>query len=203
MSTAVAGEARVFRSTAALVGGWAWMVFAALNLLDLAIRGRDTASLVATAVLLTGCGIAYVVGIRPRVTADDRGVRVRNPFRDTALPWPSVREVDATDAVRIHYTGAEAADRIVRVWCLPHSPRARAKAERQARRDARELPEHVAKHVIGRTHVTYAVEQLTEMAAAHRKGEAAPGTVTWSVPAVLALAVPVVFLVVSILIANL
>src|SRR5438105_3928400 len=131
MSTAVAGQARVFRSTGALVGGWVWMVFAALNLLDLAVRGRDTASLVATAVLLTGCGIAYVAGIRPRVTADDSGVRVRNPFRDTELPWRSVRRVDATDAVRIHYAGPDSADQVVTAWSLPHSARARAKAERQ------------------------------------------------------------------------
>jgi hypothetical protein len=203
MSTAVSGKPRVFRSTAALVGGWTWMVFAALNLLDVAIRGRDTASLVATAVLLTGCGIAYVLGIRPRVTADDSGVRVRNPFRDADLPWRSVRTVDATDAVRIHYAGPDSSDQVVRVWCLPSSPRARAKAERQSRRDAATLPKDVAKQVAGKTPVKYAVEQLTELAAAHRKGDPATGTVRWSLLAILSLVLPVALLAITLLIATL
>ena len=53
-----------FRSTAAYVCGWAFMVFAALNLLDLGLHGRDAVSVAATAALLFGCGVAYVIGIR-------------------------------------------------------------------------------------------------------------------------------------------
>lgn len=193
---ATSQQPQVFRSTAALVGGWAWMVFAAANLVDIAIRGRDLASLIATAVLLTGCGIAYVAGIRPKVVADEAGVRVRNPFRDADLPWPAVEKIDVTDAVRIHYPGG-----VVRVWALPSSPRARAKAARRAERDAARLPEAIAKEIKGRTPTSFAVEQLNALRDAHAK-EPSERTVVhrWSMPAVASLAVPVVFLLITIVI---
>jgi len=200
--TVTTEKPRIFRSTAALVGGWAWMVFAGLNFIDLAIRGRDMASLVATAVLLTTCGIAYVAGIRPRVAASADAVRVRNPFRDAELPWKSVRTVDAAEALRLHYTTEDGAEKILRVWSLPNSPRAQARAERRSRKEAAELPEHVAKAVAGKTHVTYAIEQLTEMAAKYGKSGPSGGAVRWSAPAVLALAVPALFLVITIVIAG-
>ena len=75
------------RSTPARVGAWAWMAFAALNLIDIALRGRDAASAVMAALLLLGCGIAYVLGLRPAVVADEGGFTVRNPLRDVRVPW--------------------------------------------------------------------------------------------------------------------
>lgn len=190
---------QVFRSTAALVGGWAWMVFAAANLVDIAIRGRDLASAIATAALLTGCGIAYAVGIRPQVAGDTAGIRVRNPFRDAVLPWPKVQKIDVADSVRIRYSGGE-----VRVWALPSSPRARAKAARRAERDAARLPESVAKELKGRTPTTFAVEQLNGLLDAHRRDETdRPATRTWSLPALAAVTVPVLVLLALILTAAL
>lgn len=187
---------QVFRSTAAMVAGWAWLVFAAANLVDIAVRGRDLAALIATAVLLTGCGIGYVAGIRPKVTADAVGVRVRNPFRDADLPWPVVDKIDVTDAVRIHYPGG-----VVRAWALPSSPRARAKAARRAARDAARLPEAIAKEVKGRTPTSFAVEQLTALRDAHAKEPTERTAVHgWSPAAVASLAVPAVFLLITIVI---
>ncbi|MFD0854100.1 PH domain-containing protein, partial [Actinomadura adrarensis] len=62
------------RSTPGRVAAWAWIAFSALNLIDIAVRGRDMASLVMTTLLLFGCGIAYVLGLRPAVVADEDGV---------------------------------------------------------------------------------------------------------------------------------
>jgi hypothetical protein len=200
--TTLTEKPRIFRSAVALVCGWVWMVFAGLNFIDLAIRGRDMASLVATAVLLTCCGIAYVAGIRPHVAADASGVRVRNPFKDADLPWKSVRKVDAAESLRVHYTAGDGAERIVRAWVLPNSPRARAKAERQSRKDAARLPEHIAKQVAGKTHVVYAVEQLSEMAEKYGKTGPDTGVMRWSLLAVASVVVPFVLLVVTIVLAN-
>jgi hypothetical protein len=189
----------VFRSTAALVGGWAWMIFAAANFVDIGIQGRDISSVVATTVLLTGCGIAYVLGIRPRVVADSRSVRIHNPLRDCEIPWSAVTKVDAADAVRVHYDGG-----FVRAWSLPNSPRARARAERAARRDADRLPEAVAKQVVTKTPVDFAVEQLTELRDEHHKDDTEPAKVRRMVviPAVLSLLVPVLATIVAIAIAS-
>lgn len=193
---ATSQQPQVFRSTAALVGGWAWMVFATANLVDIALRGRDLASLTAAAVLLTGCGIAYVAGIRPKVAADAAGVRVRNPFRDADLPWPAVEKIDVTDAVRIHY-----ADGVVRAWALPSSPRARAKAARRAERDTARLPEAIAKEVRGRTPTGFAVEQLNALRDAHAKEPSERAVVHgWSALAVASLTVPLVLLLITIVI---
>lgn len=198
----------IFRSTAARVGAWVWMTFAALNLADIAVRGRTVDSAVAASVLLCGCGAAYVFGLRPRIAADEAGVELRNPLRDVRVPWPALREIEATDAVLIHYTDADRADRTARAWVLQSSPRARAREERRARRERRRLPDHVAEQVAGRTPTQFAVQQLNELAAKRRPkpgqvktAEAASGTPAWSRIALAALAAPGALLAVMIVIA--
>src|SRR5262245_42777483 len=93
---------RVFRSTPSYVFAWVWMAFAAANLVDLAVRGRDVASVIAAGSLLLGAGVAYIIGLRPRVVADDDGVRLHNPLQDVRLPWSAVEKVGKTDAIEIH-----------------------------------------------------------------------------------------------------
>src|SRR3954468_2442387 len=88
----------VFRSTPSFVFAWLWMVFAAANLVDLAVRGRGVASVIAAGSLLLGAGVAYVIGLRPRVVADETSVRLHNPLRDVRLPWSVVDKVETTDA---------------------------------------------------------------------------------------------------------
>jgi hypothetical protein len=207
---------RVFRSTAALVGGWAWMVFAAVNFVDLAVRGRDTDALLAAAVLLLGCGIAYVLGLRPRVVGDETGVRVHNPLRDVVVPWPALKEITAPGSVRVSYTGPDGEPHEASTWVLQTSPRERAKADRRA---ARTPHDAVARYIETRTPADFAAEQLTELADAHRRpartqpgpeptdltDTAAPptGRATWSIPALAALAGPALLLAAAILAANL
>jgi hypothetical protein len=188
----------VFRSTPSLVFAWLWMVFAAANLVDLAVRGRDVTSVIAAGSLLLGAGVAYVIGLRPRVVADETSVRLHNPLRDVRLPWSVVDKVETTDAIEIH-----SGDRRFRAYALQISPRARVKAHSRPRRDSG-LPEQVAEHVKGRLPIDFAVEQLNELATQNRRDEptAAPAvSLSWF--AVGTLAVPAAILVVAILIAVL
>jgi hypothetical protein len=186
-------DVRVFRSSAVRFVGWAWMVVAALNLVDLAWRGRDLASLVATTVLLLGCGIAYVVALRPKIVAHEEAVRFHNLLRDVTLPWDAVERFEGGDAVYAHTE-----DRRHRAYVLQTSPRARAKAEIKARREEKKVPEAVAEYMRNRTATDFTVETLREMAKEHQAEGTA--TVTWSWPAIAALAVPALLFAVALMV---
>ncbi|SEG35750.1 PH domain-containing protein [Thermomonospora echinospora] len=189
----------MFRPTAARVGAWVWLVFAAFNLADIAWRGRNLASLIAAAVILFLCGLAYVLGLRPRIAADDTALELRNPLRDVRVPWPALRGIEADHALDVRFTVAGGADRTARAWVLQTSPRARAREERRFRKEARHLPPEVAAKAAGRTALGYAAEQLNELAARRRRAPGdGTGTVAWSIPAIAALAVPGVLLVVTV-----
>jgi hypothetical protein len=196
--TAVASRAKVFRSGAIRFAGWAWMVFAVLNLADLVWRGRDIASLVAAAVMLLGSGIAYAVALRPRIAADEDSLRFHNLIRDVRLPWESVERFEGGDAVYAH-VGA----RRIRAYVLQTSPRSRAKQELKAQREDKKLPEAVAEYMRGRTATDFTVEQLRELAEQHRADGREPGevTVSWSWPPILAVALPGVLTLITIIIA--
>jgi hypothetical protein len=191
--------ARKFRSGGIWFCGWAWMVFAVLNLADLAWRGRDIASVVAAAVMLLGCGIAYAVALRPRIVADDEAVRFHNLLRDVRLPWGTIDRLEGGDAVYA-YVGEERH----RAFVLQTSPRARAKSELKARREDKKLPEAVAEYMRGRTATDFTVEQLRELATEHEKDQGTPDTVTstWAWAAIIALAAPGILTVVTIVIAS-
>jgi hypothetical protein len=191
----------VYRSTMGLVMGWAWAGLAVFFLLDIAWRGRDFQALATVPVLLLIIGTAYAVGIRPKIVASDEGVRLRNPFRDTWLPWGAVDDIDVTDAVRIH-----SGDATYRAWVLQTSPRARAKARQRLPQDGRQLPDSVAESVRGRTPADFAVEQLGRMADARRGASREAGTtaaVTWHWPAVVGVGLPVLLCVVAAVVASL
>lgn len=204
------------RSTGARVAAYAWLVFAVLNLLDLGFGVTGSASYGPTsaavaAVLLLGSGIAYVLGLRPAILGDEGGITIRNPLRDVRVPWRAVREIEGTHALTVRYAGPGGTELKTRAWVHQSSPRAQAKAEARTRH---EDGEDALARVKGRTPASYAAQRLTEIrdrqrsrtgsgapdrAAAAREAEAAEattGTVTWSVPAVAALAVPLAALVV-------
>ncbi|MDN3357097.1 PH domain-containing protein [Actinomadura sp. DC4] len=180
-------SARVFRSGGIRFAGWAWMIFAVLNLADLAWRGRDAASAVAAAVMLLGCGVAYAVALRPRIVADDEAVHFHNLLRDIRLPWGSVDRFEGGDAVY-----ACVGEQRYRAFILQTSPRARAKSEMRAQREDKKLPDAVADYMRGRTATDFTVEQLREIIEQNRKEGAEPGevTTTWSRAALLAFAAP-------------
>lgn len=191
-------ERRAFTSTPARVLGWILIAVAAANFVDVAVRGRDHASLIAAAALLLGCGVAYVLCLRPGLVAGDDAVHMRNPLRDVRVRWAALETADVTDALRLHADGHRH-----RSWAFQESSRARARL--RMRKPRTDLPENVAEAVAGRTRSEYVAEQLREMSAERRvdgsEGGAEGGAeVTWSWPAVASLAVPAVLLVVAILV---
>lgn len=191
----------VFRSTPVFVFAWVWMAFAAANLVDLAVRGRDVTAVIAGGSLLLGSGVAYVIGLRPRVVADDDGVRLHNPLRDVRLPWSAVDKIDKTDSIEI-----SSGDRTFRAYALQASPRARARAELKSRAKDSRLPDHVAEYVKGKLPLDFAVDQLNELATQNRRDsdtspESPPDSLSWF--AVDSLALPILILVVAIPIAIL
>lgn len=209
------------RSTAGRVAAYAWLTFAALNLADLVfgITGEPTYSLTACtvgALLLLGSGIAYTVGLRPAIVADDAALMIRNPLRDVRIPWAAVRRIEGTNAVTVRFAGPDGAVLESRAWVHQTSPRAQAKAEARARREQR----RTGLDLRGRTPAGYAAQRLNEMldrnrpkkrtgapdkaaeakAEAEKAKESARGVVTWSVPAVASLAVPLAVLVVLVIV---
>lgn len=99
-------EARVFRSVVGRWFGVIWLVFAVANLVDLLVRGDGRAALVIGAVLLAATAVVWVTALRPRIVADDGGLRVVNPVREVRVPWAAVTAIDATDVVRVHTPAA-------------------------------------------------------------------------------------------------
>jgi Bacterial PH domain len=94
-------EPQTFRSVTAIIVWWVWLLFAAGNLVDLAVQGRDHVSLVAAGILVLATGVAYVTARRPRVIAASDALTVRNPLRDHRIPWQNVARVELADLLRI------------------------------------------------------------------------------------------------------
>ena len=127
----------VFRSPGAILIWWVWALFAAGNLIDIAIQGRDHLSLVAAFALLFVTGIVYVTAKRPRIVADTDGLTIVNPVRDHRVGWAAVAGADPTDLLRIRcewpdgdHTGRQA----IYSWAVHTSRRRQFNAELRARR---------------------------------------------------------------------
>jgi hypothetical protein len=125
---------QTFRSPTAVVVWWVWLLFAAANLIDIAVRGRDRESLVAAAILVLATGVAYVTAQRPRIIADDAGVTVVNPLRDHRVGWAGVSEVDLADLLRVHCQRGQEQPTIIQAWAVHYSRRRKLAAEARARR---------------------------------------------------------------------
>ena len=132
------GGPQTFRSPTAVVIWWVWLLFAAANLIDLAVQGRDHLSLVAAAILVLATGVAYVTAQRPRIVADSSGVTVVNPLRDHHVGWAGVNKVDLADLLRVHCRAEPGQDRekIVYAWAVHYSRRRKHAAETRTRRQA-------------------------------------------------------------------
>jgi Bacterial PH domain len=129
------GGPQTFRSPTAVVVWWVWLLFAAANLVDLAVQGRDHLSLVAAAILVMATGIAYVTAQRPRIIADSSGVTIVNPLRDHHVGWAGVTNVDLADLLRVHCRG-QGREKVVYSWAVHYSRRRKLIAENRARRTA-------------------------------------------------------------------
>ncbi len=131
----VTGGPQTFRSPTAAIIWWVWLLFAAANLIDLAVQGRDHLSLVAAAILLLATGVAYVAAQRPRIVADSSRLRVVNPLRDYHVGWAGVTNVDLTDLLRVHCQ-AQGREKIIYAWAVHYSRRRKITADARARRQA-------------------------------------------------------------------
>lgn len=210
------------RSTGGRVAAYAWLAFAVLNIADLVfgITGDAGYSLMTVTIgvlLLLGCGIAYVIGLRPAIIGDDEAVTVRNPLREVSAPWAAVRRIEGKNAVTVRFNGPDGTELETRAWVHQTSPRAQAKAEARAQKEQGkgqgkgQGSRAAGADLKGRTPAVYAAQRLNEIrerqrpktksgapdkAAAAKSEGAVRGTVTWSVPAVASLAVPLASLIV-------
>src|ERR1700684_3370244 len=107
---------QTFRSPTAVVVWWVWLLFAAANLIDLAVQGRDHLSLVAAAILLLATGGAYVTAERPRIIAHRRRITIANPLRDHHIGWAGVTKVDLADLLRVHCRRGPGDTKVIYSW---------------------------------------------------------------------------------------
>jgi hypothetical protein len=125
---------QTFRSPTAVAVWWVWLLFAAANLIDLAVQGRDHLSLVAAAILVLATGVAYVGAQRPRIIADTSGVTIVNPLRDHHIGWASVSRVDLADLLRVHCDVGPGRTKMIHSWAVQYSRRRKFAAQARARR---------------------------------------------------------------------
>jgi hypothetical protein len=78
-----------------------WGLFAAANLIDLAIQGRDRFSLLAAIGLVLVTGVLYAGAWRPRIATSDDGLTISNPVRDHKVGWAAISLIEATELVRV------------------------------------------------------------------------------------------------------
>lgn len=171
---------QVFRSRMALVLGWIWMVFAAANAVDLIVRYSGPSSLTAAAVLGVMTALVFITCLRPAIILTEDGLLVRNPLRNTRVPWEAVDEVTVSHSIKI-----TSGDGSVRCWAPQASARERAAAVRRgnpARTGSRTEParskgeQAAAEALAGKTHADWVADQITERAeSAKRRPPRPPG----------------------------
>ncbi|WP_411071539.1 PH domain-containing protein [Streptomyces sp. cmx-4-25] len=139
---------RVFRSPLGIASGVFLLVLAAVFTGDAMLRGEGRTPWLALAGLVLAAPLIVAFTIRPAVYANDRRLRIRNPFRSITLPWASVADVRAGYSSEVFtQEGAK-----YQLWAVPVSLRQRKRAARRAVRASQDDPH-------GRTSVTADVRQ--------------------------------------------
>jgi len=211
------------RSPFAAAIWWVWLVFALANLIDLAVQGRDHFSVVAAFILLLVTGVVYTTARRPRIIAGDDRLTIVNPVREHQIGWAAVTAVEATDLVRVRceWPADDAVgrgNRVVYSWAVGSSRRRQASAELRANR-ARPRPPRGAGAGVGVSRsygapvgndeslvmgdvgpVVSALGAYAEQArAVTPRQRARPPVSTWYWPAVAAIVIPALALVIAVL----
>jgi hypothetical protein len=125
------GQAKTFRLPGAVVVWWIWVVFAAANIIDLAVDGRDHTGVLITLALVLITGLVYACALRPRIVTDAEGLTMHNPFRDHRVPWGSVVRVDLRESVQVHVAAdGGKKEKILYSWALFAPRRARYRSFR-------------------------------------------------------------------------
>ncbi|MGD0685138.1 MAG: hypothetical protein ABSA03_08455 [Streptosporangiaceae bacterium] len=126
---------KVFRLTGPLVLWWGWVVFAAANLVDLAVQGHDRTSLQVAVGLLAITGLVYACALRPRIITDANGLTMLNPIREYRVPWGRLSEIHLGEYVEVRCSpGGTAGGKVLHSWALYAPRRSRLRAEIRGRR---------------------------------------------------------------------
>lgn len=126
----------VFRLIPPVVIWWAWVIFAVVIAVQAVISGHDYVAAELTAGLAGVTGIVYATALRPRVVADEDGVRVLNPFRDHRIGWGGLNGVYVGDSLEFSCARpAPRKDKTIYCWALYSGRRSRLRAQRRAARD--------------------------------------------------------------------
>ena len=210
---------QTFRSPFSVVIWWVWALFAAGNLIDLAVQGRDHRSVVAAFILLLITGVVYTIAQRPRIVADGAGLTIMNPLRDHRIGWPAVAGIDATELLRVRcewpLDGAAGGTghRVLYSWAVHSSHRKRVVAELRAQRRSRRgsaagpfaafsPPESQAPPAPTAADADHVVSILTELAEQGRamtpSQRAVPPLSNWNWSAIAAIVVPALALLIAV-----
>jgi hypothetical protein len=205
----VRAKPELYRSPVAPIVWWVWVAFALANLIDLAVQGRDHHAAEVTAVLILVTGVVYVTAFRPRVLADDAGITIRNPLRDHHVPWGCVQGIDLRDSLEVQCTpqDGEQKSKTLYAWAVHSSRRSRLRAESRARRSAKSSRQPPASYArlpaeaqaaLTKTDSENIATTLGERATRARAAGATGGrrTARWDLPAVAALVLPALLLLV-------
>lgn len=216
-----AGSRQTFRSPFAIAIWWLWAAFAVGNLVDLAVQGRDHLSVVAAFILLLVTGVVYIAAQRPRIVIDDDGMTITNPLRDHRIGWTAVAGIDRTDLIRVRCEWplggpgeGGTATRVIYAWAVQTPRRRQAAAQLRAQRRAGQragdrglfgapAPAGASGQPPAAADAERVVAALTafaEQARADAPDKAsAPPVSTWYWPAVAAVVVPALALLVAVL----
>jgi hypothetical protein len=210
---------QTLRSSLAVVVWWIWVLFAAGNLIDLAVQGRDHLSVVAAFILLLITGVVYTTVQRPRIVADDEGLTIMNPVRDHRIGWAAIARIDVPELLRVRcewpLDGAGGTGhRALYAWAV-RSPRrkqvvAELRAQRRSRRGSAGRPfgvfgppeSQAASPPTSVTDAELVVSSLTVRAEQARAltppRRAVPPVSSWQWPAIAAVVVPALALLVAV-----
>jgi hypothetical protein len=223
VSAGATGDREVFRLNVPVVVFYVWLVFAAANVVDLALQASPRFALIVGLVVLTITGVAYACGLRPRVIADSSGLTVVNPLREFHLPWSVIRAVDVRDWVRFSCDAGpdgSGRPRVVESWALFATARvkrnytkraedytAQTPATKRLPDEARRLMSQPAVVIMAwRIEQRLAAEQAAARSSKQAKAkaaldaESAEVTARWAWFSIATIAVPAVALVVTLLV---
>ncbi|MET9954641.1 PH domain-containing protein [Streptomyces sp. NPDC006339] len=138
-----ARKEQVFRSRMGIAGGVFLLALTLFFGADSIIRGEGSTPWVSLATLLFLVPLIVAFTIRPAVYADDRRLRIRNPFRSITLPWASIADIRASYSSEVF--GQDGTK--YQLWAIPVSLRQRKRAARRAATASQDDP-------LGRTSAT-------------------------------------------------
>jgi len=117
---------RSFRSPAGIAGGVMMLLIICWLGGDALVKGEGRVPWLALAGLLTAVPLVVAFTVRPVVLANERRIRVRNPFRTITMPWTEVAHLRAGYSCELF---TEEGDKY-QLWSVPVSLRQRKRAAR-------------------------------------------------------------------------